>query len=205
MSLKNLTDKEKQIVFESIKVVASSQFISDAVFPTLIGIHREKLFQIIDKWESVDETLNDVHLAINNSLNSLLSFGPDEIWEKNISTSPKEVERIFCKWRGEPVPPPKTWDGVVSGAITRKAQDKWNNIDLKTQNALLTSVWCQNCLEHSTITQFEGYNDKYTNHLTLTGYCVKCFKNIELIIEPNILSKLKVNSTHELVKRNIWC
>ena len=206
MSLQNLTKEEKLIVFNCLQAVAYTQFIEDTVFHTLMGIHRDNLKQVINNWDSVDESILDVKLALNNSMNNLISLKTDEyeVWNKYISVSHEEVERVFYKWRGEPVPPPEKWDGIVRGAITRSAQDQWNKIDDKTQNLLLTKVWCPYCSEYTTITRFEGFNDKETKNLILSGCCVKCFGHIELIIDRKMLNKVNDNNAHIFLKRDIW-
>ncbi len=207
MPLKNLTKEEKQIVFECLQAVAYTQFIDDATFHTLMGIHRETLVQVIKNWGNLDESSVDVDLAINNSMNSLNCLAPDEheVWSKYISVTRDEVERVFYKWLGEPVPPPETWDGVICGAISKRSRDIWNNIDEKIQNEFLTSVWCANCEEQTTITTFEGYISRFTEHLTLSGRCVKCFHNIELRITPDNIKNIRIKNKQDNLKRNIIC
>jgi hypothetical protein len=105
MALADLSPEERQIVFECLRATATGPFFPDWEFHTLFGIERGDVKAIVDAWPAVDEANENVSLAINNSMNNLLGYphGRDREWLQYMSVPPKEVARIFKKWRGEQI------------------------------------------------------------------------------------------------------
>lgn len=106
MALNNLTDAETKIVFECLQCVATGEVIlNDWEFSILFGITFKTLEQIVRDLPDIDESKNEVQLAINNSLNNLLGYphGRHLQWSNYISVPPQEVARIYSKWRGESI------------------------------------------------------------------------------------------------------
>jgi hypothetical protein len=103
MPLNDLTDAEKEIVFECLRCVASGEIIrNDGEFRTLFGIEFATLQNIVRALPEIDDSDEEVALAINNSLNNLLGYphGGQSMWHTFISALPSEVHRVFRKWRG---------------------------------------------------------------------------------------------------------
>jgi hypothetical protein len=105
MALVDLSAEERQVVFECLRATVSGPFFPDWEFHTLFGIERSDMKAIVDAWPAIDDSSENVSLAINNSLNNLLGYphGHNREWLKYVSVPPEEVARIFKKWRGEPV------------------------------------------------------------------------------------------------------
>jgi hypothetical protein len=104
MSLSNLTDTEKAVVYECLSCVAGGRVIlHDQEFSTLFGLSVGEFLTIYNTWPNVDDSKEDVALAINNAMNTLLGYPHDyhERWHEALATPPVEVRRVFMKWRGE--------------------------------------------------------------------------------------------------------
>src|SRR5689334_20281880 len=105
MALNNLTEEETDVVFQCLRCVATGEVIlNDSEFPTLFGIEFNTLKEIVRSLPNIDESKEEIQLAINNSLNNLLGYphGRHSRWSNYISVSQSEVARIFSKWRGAP-------------------------------------------------------------------------------------------------------
>lgn len=73
MSLAQLTDGEKAVVFECLKSVAAGKVIlHDWEFQTIMGIEPKDFLAVVRKWPEIDDSQEIVFLAINNSMNNLL-------------------------------------------------------------------------------------------------------------------------------------
>ena len=106
MPLRNLTEAETEIVFECLRCVATGEVIlNDWEFQTLFGIEFALLEKIVEDIPNIDESTEEVQLAINNTFANLLGYphGRHDRWAKYISAPQSEVARIFSKWRGERV------------------------------------------------------------------------------------------------------
>jgi hypothetical protein len=111
MGLDTLTPDEREVVRRCLQAVAEGPFISDGDFPLLIGLSRDEAADVAAKWPAWNESEEAVHLALNNSMNSLLIwFGWQEedpqagevLLRQWTGESADEIERIFGKWRGDP-------------------------------------------------------------------------------------------------------
>jgi hypothetical protein len=106
MSLRNLTAQETEVVFQCLRCVAAGEIVRDDwEFQTLFGIEFDTLRDIVRALPAIDESKEEVTLAINNSLNNLVGCSQADhgAWSKYIAVSPEEVARIFSKWRGGPL------------------------------------------------------------------------------------------------------
>jgi hypothetical protein len=106
MALNNLTEEETETVFQCLRCVARGKVIlNDWEFQTIFGIEFETLKEVVRSLPNIDESTEEVRLAINSSLNNLLGYphGKHSMWGKYIDVPQAEVARVFSKWRGEPV------------------------------------------------------------------------------------------------------
>ena len=72
MVLKNLTEKETEVVFQCLRCVATGKVIfDDWEFQTIFGIEFAIMKEIVRSLPNIDESKKEVQLAINNSLNNL--------------------------------------------------------------------------------------------------------------------------------------
>jgi hypothetical protein len=104
MPLRDLTDAEQKVVFECLRCVASGRVIlNDWEFPILFGIDFATLQTIVGAIPKIDDSSQEVFLAINNTFNNLLGYphGKELMWHEFISVAPTQVEHIFTKWRGD--------------------------------------------------------------------------------------------------------
>jgi len=108
MALDALTPDEREVVRRCLHAVAEGPFITDGDFHPLIGLWRDEVARVAARWPALDEGEEDVGLALNNSMNSLLIwFGwqDDEqqageaLLRRWTGASAEEIARIFDKWR----------------------------------------------------------------------------------------------------------
>ena len=78
---------------------------NDWEFHTLFGIEFATLENIVRMLPAIDDSEEDVALAINNSMNNLFGYphGGQSKWHTFLSVSPSEVHRVLTKWRGHSV------------------------------------------------------------------------------------------------------
>jgi hypothetical protein len=103
VALTDLNETERGVVRECLQAAAEGPFFPDWEFPTLFGIDRDQVRQLLLSWPKVDEADDAILLSINNSFNNLLGYPNDmhEEWAKWISVTEGEVARIFAKWKGK--------------------------------------------------------------------------------------------------------
>ena len=103
MSLQILTADEKRVVFECLRAAVEGPFFPDWEFHTLFGLHRQEVARIVAALPDIDDSDENVSLAINNAINNLLGYPHRDAtaWRKFISVPETEVRRIYAKWRHE--------------------------------------------------------------------------------------------------------
>ena len=94
-------EKEKDIVRQCLVAALDGSFFPDWEFQTLFGIDRKTLAEIVDSWPHIDDTEENIFLAVNNSLANLVGYphGSAEEWKKYISATPDEVRNILEYWK----------------------------------------------------------------------------------------------------------
>ncbi len=106
MTLTNLTEDEKQIIFECLKCVASGKVIlHDWEFPIIMGVELEELQAIVDRWPDVDDSDQVVALAINNSMANLLGYPHEKRaeWDELMPVTQSDVAKVLSRWRGKSI------------------------------------------------------------------------------------------------------
>jgi len=106
--LSNLTSSEVAIVGECLRAAAYGPFFPDAEFGTLLGLSRQEVQEISDRFPNLDEAdndsgeLSDASLAINNAFANLIGYphGVRQRWSQYISVSPDDLKALLYKWRG---------------------------------------------------------------------------------------------------------
>jgi hypothetical protein len=102
MALTNLTDEETEVVYQCLRCVATGELVPhDSEFQTRFGIEPEDVQAIVRSLPDISESVENVILAINNSMNELLECYGEPKWHSHISVSKAELSRIFAKWRGK--------------------------------------------------------------------------------------------------------
>jgi hypothetical protein len=98
-----LTKRESHIVGQALRAAADGPFFPDGIFQTLIGLSREQVRRIADEWPLPNLPPEDVMLAVNNSLNWLLSYPhrKHDLWSEWISVDQIAVNEIYNKIRGK--------------------------------------------------------------------------------------------------------
>jgi hypothetical protein len=99
--INRLKKNEQDVVYQCLVAALKGPFFPDWEFQTLFGIERSTLSKIVDAWPQVDDTEEDVALAINNSMGNLVGYphGKEKEWQKYISVSPDEVISILQRWK----------------------------------------------------------------------------------------------------------
>lgn len=113
MPLCDVDEKDRHVIKECLSAAAHGPFFPDSEFGTLFGLERREVAAISDAWPDLDETQNDVSVAISNAMNWLL-FYPSKhrtSWDDYISVTPADVARVFAIWRGKPITGPV--DGMM--------------------------------------------------------------------------------------------
>ena len=65
--------------------------------------------------------------------------------------------------------------------FTPEAEKLWQAISPDKQELLLSTVWCGQCAEMTTITEFSGQDVR--GNLVLTGICAACGETVTRLIE----------------------
>ena len=101
MALTDLNASEQRVVFECLRAAARGPFFPDWEFHTLFGLRRAEVEAVVTAWPTINDTDQNVSLAINNAMTNLLGYphGRENDWPQYISVPPTEVRRIFDKWR----------------------------------------------------------------------------------------------------------
>ena len=102
MSLEELSDREREIVLQSLSAILRGGFL-EGEFHTRLGLEPEELEEIVSAYPNVDDRNHDskVFIAINNCLNEVchgISFSSDQ-WSRWFEVNRSEVKDVFRKWR----------------------------------------------------------------------------------------------------------
>ncbi len=183
MILNNLNIDETKIVLECLKASISGPFISNDIFPTLVGCEKYEVEILVSKWDTINQEDEGVFTIINNVLNNLTysTAVSKDVWYKYVSVSRKEAAKLYYKWLGKE-PPTFKWDGEIKGAISRNAKSFWEKLSTKRQNESLSNIRCFSCDQNTSITNYEG-GLNIDNNLSILGRCIRCGKPIEIIID----------------------
>lgn len=104
MSLDNLTDDERSVVFKCLECVAAGKIIAhDWEFQTIMGIEVLAFKRLVKVLPKIDDSKPKVKIAINNAMNNLLGYphGYHQKWAEVMPIPLVEIERVFIKWRGK--------------------------------------------------------------------------------------------------------
>ena len=105
MPLNDLTDDERRVVHECLRAAVKGPFFPMWEFHTLFGLEHQEVADIALGPLPLDDTREDVKIAINNALNMLTEYPHkcgEKIWRHFIHVPPDEVRRILKKWKGTP-------------------------------------------------------------------------------------------------------
>ncbi len=102
MSIHLLTEPERKVVYQCLIAAHKGPFFPDWEFQTLFGIERDSLAKVIADWPNVDDTEEEVALAIRGSMGNLVGYphAKDSEWGKYLSVPPSEVMNILLRWKG---------------------------------------------------------------------------------------------------------
>ena len=93
----------KQIIKECLNAVANGPFIPEWEFPVLIGVNRNEVKEIADKWPDTDLEITKTNSIINNCFNNLIGYPIEQPnkWSAYLSVTRLQLEDIFNSWRRE--------------------------------------------------------------------------------------------------------
>jgi hypothetical protein len=97
---------DKVILGQALRAAVDGPVFEDWEFHTLFGLERSEVRAIPDAWPNPDAPLDDVHLAVNNSLNNLPGYPhqQDAAWSQWISVDRCQLNKLFnrvCGLRDE--------------------------------------------------------------------------------------------------------
>src|SRR3954471_19325806 len=72
--LSSLSEREKQTVFECLRAASDGPFFPDWEFPTLFGLERDQVRRIVAAIPHIDDSSEEVALAINNAMVNLFGY-----------------------------------------------------------------------------------------------------------------------------------
>jgi hypothetical protein len=72
--LASLTEREKGVISECLRAASDGPFFPESEFHTLFGLQRAQVRDIAAAAPHIDDSQEDVALAINNALANLLSY-----------------------------------------------------------------------------------------------------------------------------------
>jgi hypothetical protein len=99
-TLPQLNEQARQIIFECLHAAVNGPFFPEWEFHTLSGLERQEIMQVAEMCPNIDDSNEQVNLAIHNSIGNLPGYphGEENAWQKFISVSREEVEKVFQKW-----------------------------------------------------------------------------------------------------------
>jgi hypothetical protein len=102
MHLERLSKSESRVVGEVLRAAADGPFFPDWEFHSLFGLEREEVRRIADDWPLPTAPPDDVVVAVNNSMNMMLSYPhrKHDMWEDWISVDQHAVNELFNRLRG---------------------------------------------------------------------------------------------------------
>jgi hypothetical protein len=103
MHFERLTTRESRIIGEALRAAADGPFFPDWEFHTLFGLTREEVRKIANEWPLPNPPPDEVIIAVNNSLNWLLSYPhrKHDLWSDWISVDQPTVNEICNRLRGK--------------------------------------------------------------------------------------------------------
>ncbi len=101
MALSELSHQERDLLLRCLRAAAEGPFFPDWEFHTLFGLQRSQVADIAALWPQIDDSDENVRLAIHNSFANLLGYPHDkrEVIRELIGEPCDEIERVFSKWR----------------------------------------------------------------------------------------------------------
>jgi len=103
MALSDLFEEERAVVSECLRASVTGPFFPMWEFHTLFGLEHQEVADIAFRSSPLDDTSEEVRLAINNALNNLTGYPHrcgSEVWGQYISMPPDAVRAILKKWKG---------------------------------------------------------------------------------------------------------
>ena len=102
MHLERLTKEESAVVGEALRAAADGPFFPDWEFHTLLGLDRKDVRQIAYEWPLPKVPVEAVVLAVNNSMNMLLSYPhrKHDVWSEWISIDQTAFNELLNRLRG---------------------------------------------------------------------------------------------------------
>jgi hypothetical protein len=96
-TLPQLNEQERQIIFECLHAAVNGPFFPEWEFHTLFGLERQEVKQVAEMCPNIDDSNEQVNLAIHNSMGQLLGYphGEENAWRNFIAVSPEEVKKVF--------------------------------------------------------------------------------------------------------------
>jgi hypothetical protein len=102
MAWTELDERERAVVRECLRAAVDGPFFPEWEFATIFGLGRNEVRKVLESWPQLDESDENVAIAINNTLNNFLGYplGEDQAaWPQFISVSRAELMAIFDKWK----------------------------------------------------------------------------------------------------------
>jgi hypothetical protein len=112
--LSSLSEADREILHRCLRVAAEDQSVfPDWEFHSLFGLWRPEFQAIVDSWPNLDESSEEVELALNNTLNNLLGYPHDhhDDWDAYFGFGWQDVRRILTALRGKM--PSSYFDGMM--------------------------------------------------------------------------------------------
>jgi hypothetical protein len=101
MSWKDCNKNEQKLILQCLVGAAEGPFFPDWEFDTLIGSDKENLKYMIQQWDSLDKTSDEVMSVIVNAVTNLINYphGHEEAMSMYISATEDNLKNILSKLR----------------------------------------------------------------------------------------------------------
>ena len=100
MALRDLTPREREVVYRCLKAIVEEDFVPDCDF--VAWVTKDDIREVISRWPNVDDlTEFKVARAINDTLNNLVHYphNMDDLLFQCTGATRHEINYIFEKWR----------------------------------------------------------------------------------------------------------
>ncbi len=101
MALRDLTPREREVVYRCLKAVVEEDFVPDCDFISVFGVTKDDIREIISRWPDVDDVTEfKVALAIADTLINLVGYphNKDDFLLEYTGATRHEINYISEKW-----------------------------------------------------------------------------------------------------------
>lgn len=94
--------RDADAIRECLRAAVYGPFFEDWEFKTLFGLDRDQIRRVAESRPTTEDD-RDQRIAINNTLNHLLSYPHHQwaVWHDYISSTPAEISEVYERFLGD--------------------------------------------------------------------------------------------------------